>query len=140
MTAVSSNEELSREGLRRWSEGDLEGTFATMDPGIEWHLAFELPDLPAGKLVYTGFDEVRQVWDAFRSVWDTITVEIEEVLHDEDGMLVARANFAGKASGSGIELERTVYYVLDISEARLLTRIRPFDSLDQAWEAAGLDG
>jgi ketosteroid isomerase-like protein len=128
----SSSSEVVRKGLRLWSEGDLEGSIATMRPDVEWHLYFELPDLPTGKRVYRGHDEVRQVWEAFRSVWDEITVELEEFLEEEeDGRLLARARFRGRGGASGIEIDRPVFYVFDIDDKDLLTRLRPFDSEEQ---------
>jgi ketosteroid isomerase-like protein len=134
----STNAEIAANGLRMFSEADLEGALAIMHEDVEWHLAFPIPDLPAGKTVYVGHDEVRQVWEAFRGAWETLTVEIEEVLHDEGERLVFRARFRGRGQGSGIEVDRVIFYVFDIRDEKLL-RTRPFDTLEQAWAAAGLE-
>jgi ketosteroid isomerase-like protein len=135
---VSENAEVAETALRRWSEGDLEGTLATLHEDVEWHIAFEIPDLPTGKTVYVGHDEVQQVWDAFRSVWETITLEIEEVLHDEGDQFVYRARFHGKGGASGIEIDRIIYYVLEIEDGKL-RRTRPFETREEAFEAAGIE-
>ena len=39
-----------------------------------------LPDLPMDKTIYRGPDEVRSLWAAFSSVWDELTVSVEEVV------------------------------------------------------------
>lgn len=134
---MSSNADLARSAFEAWSRGDIEGTLATMDPGVEWHLAFQLPDLPPDKTVYRGHDEVRELWNGFRAVWNELTLSLEEVLHDEDDVLLIRARFHGRGSGSGVEVERVLYYVLEIVDSELV-RIRPFDELADARSAAGM--
>jgi ketosteroid isomerase-like protein len=132
-----SNEETVREALIRWSEGDLDGALATMRPDVEWHLAFQLPDLPHGKEIYRGHDEVRMIWDAFRSAWEEITLELEEAIHSEDEMLIACTRFHARGGASGVELDREVFYVFEF-EAGQLARLRPFETEDEARAAVGL--
>jgi ketosteroid isomerase-like protein len=131
------NADVARRALRLWSEGDLEGTLETMRPDVEWHLAFAIPDLPTGKRVYRGHDEVRQVWNAFRSVWSQITIKIDEVIHDADDLLVLRARFNARGGASGIEIERTIFYVMRMKEG-LLAELRPYEGVEEARQAAGL--
>lgn len=131
------NADVARRALRLWSEGDLEGTLETMQPDVEWHLAFAIPDLPTGKSVYRGHDEVRQVWNAFRSAWSQITIEIDEVIHDADDLLVLRVRFNARGGASGIEIERTIFYVMGMKEG-LLAELRPYEGAQEARRAAGL--
>jgi ketosteroid isomerase-like protein len=133
-----SNAEIARESLAMWSSGDLEGTLATISPQIEWYAVFELPDLPPGKDVYRGRDEVRGLWKAFRSVWDEITIELDEVLHDADKVLVAEAHFHARGGASGIELDRRIFYVFEL-DGELLRRLRQFETADEALGAAGVN-
>ena len=51
---------------------------------------------------------------------------------------MARVRFRGRGAESGVEVDRTLYYVLELRDG-LLTRIRPFDELGAAREAAGLE-
>ena len=134
---TSENEATARSALAAFSRGDLDACLATLAPDVEWHIAFRIPDLPPDVTVLHGHDSVRELWKAFRSAWDELTVEIEEVLHDADDVLVARARFHGRGAGSGIEIDRMMFYVLDLDEG-LLTTIRPFDDLEEARRAAGL--
>jgi ketosteroid isomerase-like protein len=91
------------------------------------------------KTVYHGRDEVRQVWAAFRSAWDELTLSLEEVVDARDDLVVIRARFAGRGSGSGIEVDRTLFYVFEIAAGKL-KRLRPFDSEAQALAAAAPEG
>jgi len=139
MAEERSNADVARDALRRWSEGDLDGTLETMSPDIEWHMAFALPDLPAEKKIYHGHDEVRTLWHAFRSVWDEITLEIEEVIYDDGSLLVLSARFHAHGTTSGIDLDQDIFYVMELGEDQLLHRLRPFETAQDARAAVGLD-
>ena len=110
-----------------------------MAPDVEWHLAFRLPDLPLNKSVFRGHDEVRQVWAAFRSAWSELTVTLEEVVETREDLVVVRARFVGRGSASGIEVDRTVFYIFEISAGKL-RRLRPFDTEADALAAASSGG
>jgi ketosteroid isomerase-like protein len=135
---VSENLEVSRRGFEAFSLGDLDACLALMDPEIEWHLAFQLPDLPPDRKVFHGYDEVRELLDAFRSVWDELCVDLEEVLHDADDTLIERVRFQGRGAGSGVEVDRIVFYVQELRDGKLL-RQRPFDAETEAFAAAGVE-
>ena len=135
-TAVAEeNIALIRRGLDAFSRGDFDAGVVDMDPEVEWHVAFRLPDLPPDKTIYRGPDEVRRLWAAFTSVWEQLTVTLEEVIEARDDVVVVRARFAGQGSGSGIEVDRTVFYVFEIVAGRL-KRLRPFDTEAEAVVAA----
>jgi ketosteroid isomerase-like protein len=136
---MSENLEATRRGFAAFSRRDFDASLAEVDPDVEWHLAFRLPDLPADKRVYRGHDEVRSLWTHLLEVWDSLTLEVEEVLHDADDLLIVRSRFRGRGRGSGVEVDRTVFYVLNLREGRLL-RVVPCESESEAREAAGLDG
>ncbi len=129
--------DVARRGLEAFSRGALEDSLATLDPDVEWHISFRLPDLPPDLKVVRGHEQVREVWDAFRGGWERLTVDLEEILHDEGDVVLLRARFHGLGASSGIEVDRTLYYVLRVSDG-LLTLIRPFDDHDEARRAAGL--
>ncbi|HZG48457.1 MAG TPA: nuclear transport factor 2 family protein [Thermoleophilaceae bacterium] len=134
-TVAGENIALIQRGLDAFSRGDFDAGVADMDPEIEWHVAFRLPDMPPEKTIYRGPDEVRRLWAAFTSVWEQLTVTLEEVVEARDDVVVVRARFAGQGSGSGIEVDRTVFYVFEIV-AEKLKRLRPFDTEAEAVLAA----
>ena len=136
--AVDRNVETMRRGLEAFSRADWDEALALTHPEVEWHLTFRLPDLPPDKLVYRGHEEVREVWQAFASVWESLTIEIEEIVSADIGRVVARARFHGRGAGSGADADRTVFYLFEL-EDDLLRSIRPFETEAEAMDAAGLD-
>ena len=131
--------ELARRGFAAFSSGDWDAALETMHPEVEWHAAFALPDLPPGKTVFRGREEVRELWAAFSSIWETITIEMEMIeavtSEDDRAVLVTRSRFWGQGGASGAQVDRVFHYVLEI-EDDLLRRIRPFDTEDEALTAA----
>lgn len=125
-------------GFEAFSRGDWEACLAEVHPEIEWHVAFRLPDLPPGKEIWFGHDEVKELFEAFKAVWDELTVEVEEILYDADDLLISRVRFRGRGGGSGIEVDRRLFYLQQIREGKLLRQI-PFESGEAAFAAAGLD-
>ena len=85
-------------GLDAFSRGDFDAGVEDMQPDVEWHVSFRLPDLPLDKAVYEGHDEVRRLWAAFRSGWAELTVTLEEVVDArEDSVVVRPGSSAGGA-------------------------------------------
>ena len=109
-----------------------------MDPEIEWHITFQMPDVPPGKTVFHGHEEVRELQRAFRSVWDDLVIDWQEVEAEERDTLVVRVKFRARGGGSGFEVDRTIHYVLKL-ENELLVMIRPFDTKAEALREAGID-
>jgi ketosteroid isomerase-like protein len=138
-TAAEENIAFIHRGLDAFSRGDFEVGAALMQPDVEWHVSFRLPDLPMGKTVYRGPDEVMQLWAAFRSVWDELSVTLEEVVEAHGDVAVVRARFVGRGSASGVEVDRTLFYVFEIAAGKL-KRLRPFDTEAEALTAAGSEG
>ncbi len=122
--------------MAAWSRRDYDAALALMDPEIEWHMVFPLPDLPPERRVVRGRDAVRKVWETLDEAWESITLEIEEVLYDEDEQLVLRVKFRGRGRGSGAEVERTTFYAMSLRDG-LLTKTQPFESAGQAMAAVG---
>jgi ketosteroid isomerase-like protein len=135
--SAQENIALVYRGLDAFSRGDFDAGVKDMQPDIEWHLSFRLPDLPLDKPVYHGQDEVRRLWAAFRSGWAKLTVTLEEVVDAREDFVVVRTRFVGRGGASGIEVDRTVFYLFEIAAGKL-KRLRPFDTRRKALEAAGL--
>ena len=135
---MSENVDTMTRGFAAFSRGDWDATFAEIDPEIEWHLTFQLPDLPPGKTVFRGFDEVRVLFDNLAAFWEELTLEVLEVVHESEDQLIVKARFAGRGGEAGIEVDRVLYYVMELRDG-LLRRLRPFDSGDEAFEAAGVE-
>ncbi len=132
----SANLRSALAGFDAFSRGDLERSLQTLHPEIEWHLLIRLPDLPFDKEVYRGRDEVRIVWESFRSTWEELTLDLEEILWEGDDTIVARARFIGRGEGSGVSVDRVVYYVIRMRD-ELLAMLKGFDKPAEALAFAG---
>jgi ketosteroid isomerase-like protein len=130
-TAAEHNIALIHQGFDAFSRGDLDTAVENMEPDVEWHMAFRMPDLPFDKTVYRGRDEVRQLWAALRGVWEQLTLTLEEVLDARDHVVIVRARFDGRAAASGIEVNRTLFYVFELPAGKL-KRLRPFETEAEA--------
>jgi ketosteroid isomerase-like protein len=130
---------MMRRGLDAFSRGAFDEAVAELHPEIEWHVAFRLPDLPDQRDVCHGLDEVRALWEAFTAAWETLTVELEELLYVDEERLVARTRFRGRGSKSGIEVDRVIYYSYRYRDG-LLAYTRGFDDEESARRDAGLPG
>ena len=132
------NEEVLREGFTAFSEGRFEDCLKTLDPEIEWHIAFRLPDLPLDSTVAHGHDEVMDIWRRFASVWDRLVFDPQEILYDRGEKTIVRIHLQAIGSSSGVELDSTLYYAMTIRNG-LLCRLRGFNSPEEAAEDLGVD-
>ena len=135
MSATERNVQLLLHGLDAFSRGDLSESLESMHPDVEWHVAFRLPDLPLPKDVYRGREEVEALWRQFRSAWDELTVQVEEIRYVDEERVIARARFRGRGIGSGVEVDRVVFYAFRLRDD-LLVYCRTFD--DEALARADL--
>jgi ketosteroid isomerase-like protein len=134
---AEANIESMRRGFAAFSRHDWDACLAEIHPEIEWHLTFQLPDLPPDKKVFRGHDEVRMLFENLSGVWEELTLELLEVLHETDDGQILKVRFAGTGGGSGIEVDRTLFYVHDVRDG-LLVRQRPYDTEQEAFDAAGV--
>ena len=139
MSAEERNVQLLRDGLDAFSRGALSESLDSMHPDVEWHVAFRLPDLPLPKDVYRGREEVEVLWTQFRSAWDELTVGIEEILYVDEERVLARARFHGRGKGSGVEVDRLVFYAFRIEDEQLIY-CHAFDDEASARRDLGLTG
>lgn len=137
MSLEERNVQLLLDGLDAFSRGDFDEALEAMHPDVEWHVAFRLPDLPLPKEVYRGRDEIEMLWRQFRAAWDELTVRVEEVLYVDEERVVARARFRGRGGGSGVEVDRVVFYAFRVRD-ELLAYCRAFDDEHSARADLGI--
>lgn len=125
-------------GFADFSRRDWDACLGGMHPDIEWHITFPLPDLPPEKTVFHGHDEVRTLFENLAAAWESLTLELLDVLHEHDGGHILRVRFAGRGAGSGVEVDQVLFYVQDIKDT-LLVRQRSFDTEEAAFAAAGVE-
>ena len=88
--------------------------------------------------VYKGHDGVRQFFRQWVEWWDHYHVDLEELIYvDGDAVVVAVGHQTGRATMSGVEVERPIAFVVTFYLAQA-THIQAFWNPAQALEAVGL--
>jgi ketosteroid isomerase-like protein len=139
MSERERNLAMLERGLNAFSRRAYDEAMADVHPEIEWYVTFQMPDRPFAKDVYRGRDEVGGLWGAFASVWDELTIALEEILYADDERIVARARFRGRGAGSGVEVDRVVFYSYRMRDG-MLAYSRAFDDAASARRDLGLGG
>jgi ketosteroid isomerase-like protein len=137
---VSETERLierARLSIAAFSAGDFDAAEAYIDPEIEWHVAFRLPDLPAGREVCRGPEEVRELWQVFTSVWGELALEIEEFVHADAEKQLLRVRFVGRGAVSGVEVDRVLFLAYRFRDGKLAYS-RSWEDEDEARHDLGL--
>ena len=125
----NENVEIVRRSLERWNEGDLEGFIATVDPEIEWRTSGLYPGIDPA---YHGHEGFRKFWRDFHEIWETLSMEMRDVLAEGD-----RVAFSFHFDAIGRDGVRTGRDQASVGSLRdgLLYRIENYGSWDEAVEA-----
>ena len=70
------NIEVGRELIDAVNRRDLDAFLTLLRPDVEWDDREAWPGIQG---VYTGPDGVRDWWERFLEVWESVSVEIEEI-------------------------------------------------------------
>ena len=125
----SENVEIVRRSLERWNDGDLEGFILKVDPEIEWLTSAVYPGVDP---VYYGHEGFRKFWRDFHEMWQTLTMELRDVVAVGDRVAFA---FHFDATGrDGVRAGRDQASVGTIRNG-LLFRIENYATWDEALEA-----
>jgi ketosteroid isomerase-like protein len=125
----SQNVEIVRRSLERWSDGDLEGFLEYMSPELEWRTSGLYPGLEP---VYRGHDGFRRFWRDFYEIWETISMEMRDVIAADDR--VAFSFLFDATARGGLRTGRDQACVGTIHDG-LLVRIENYATWEEALEA-----
>ena len=125
----AENVEVVRRSIERWSEGDLEGFIEGVDPEIEWRTSGLYPGIEP---VYYGHEGFRRFWRDFHEIWQSLSMEIREVVAVGD-----RVAFSFHFDATGHEGVRAGRDQASVATLRngLLHRIQNYGTWDEALEA-----
>ena len=123
------NVEIVRRSLGRWSDGDLEGFLEDMSPQLEWRTSGLYPGLDP---VYHGHEGFRRFWRDFHDMWETLSMEMHEVVAVGDCVAFS-FHFDATARG-GLRTGRDQACLGTIRDG-LLVRIENYATWDEALKA-----
>jgi ketosteroid isomerase-like protein len=128
-----SQAEIVRRGYERFGAGDLEGFLEYVHPEIDWNTSGLFPGM---RDHYAGYEGVAEFFRTFTEVWESVTVELLQLIELDEGILV-RARFFARGR-EGIEVDREFGQHLQLEDGRL-RRIRSWGEWPDALRALGLD-
>lgn len=117
-----------------WNRDDFDAVEQEFHPQIEWRSAGIFPGLERDA---DGLEGVRAWWRALKEPWESFTIEIRRHWETDDA-LVTWVAFDAIGRGSGVEVNLEFAHVFEFEDG-LVRRYRSFRSLEEAFEAAGID-
>jgi ketosteroid isomerase-like protein len=125
----SENVEIVRRSLELWSDGDLEGFIAEVDPELEWRTSGIYPGVDP---VYYGHEGFRKFWRDFHEIWQTLSMELREV-----AVAGERVAFSFRFDATGRDGVRTGRDQASVATLRngLLLRIQNYGTWEEALDA-----
>lgn len=119
-----------------WNRRDWDGAVEHISEDVIWRGVGGGPDL---ETTYEGHAGMRRFFSAYIEPWERISIELEEVLHERDDLVLCAVRI--RAVGrDGIEVERRFLQLYRFDERRLVREFGAFgeEEEDEARRAAGL--
>jgi ketosteroid isomerase-like protein len=114
-----------------FQRGDVGALRGAAHPDIVIVQPSELPD----SKTYLGHEGVKEAVEDWPTQWDEFRFEVLETIEVSDSRIVSVTRHHGRGAASGIEVEATIGYVLEIADGKF-ARVEMFASREQALEAA----
>ena len=118
------------------NRADFDGFVSAMHPDVVWEVNAEgFPGLPG---TYHGREGVRRWLETTFEPWESVRLEIEEILEPSDDCLVGCTLMITRGHESGAETRLLMWHVLFFTDGLLSRRIGPYWAKDAALDAVGL--
>ena len=98
---------------------DLDAFLGLLRPDVEWD---DREGWPGIQGVYAGPDGVRDWWDRFMEVWESVAVELEDLTEGPNGSVVMQVSGAFRGESSGVPTEIRAWEVLWIADGLVARR------------------
>jgi ketosteroid isomerase-like protein len=85
-------------GYEAFNRDDPSAVIANATPDAEWGATGAFPSVAT---LYRGPQAIREWMKAIRSEWEEFEVGVDEVLHEEGGLIVVAERLRGRGRGSG---------------------------------------
>jgi ketosteroid isomerase-like protein len=112
MLTPQQKAEVARGGLERWIAGDREAAISTFVDEIEVFVPADLGN--AGR--YKGVDEFRSWFQEWDEVWENFEMELGAVEPVGRSHVVALMHSKGTGTASGVEVENSLGWVLEVTD------------------------
>jgi ketosteroid isomerase-like protein len=114
MSEPRSNEELLQAGIDAYNRRDFAGMVAFFDPSIELHVS-EGQGNPG---TWHGIDGFREMVEGWRDAFAQDSSTMVRSWMPNDTHLIAEMRQTAVGSGSGVPVEMTNYYLLEVRDGR----------------------
>ena len=107
---------LVRRGLELWNGGDWDAAIAELDPEVEW----VTDEVVAGlgfERTYSGREGVRRFWHAWVEMWESMKVDVEDLI-DRGDDVIALVHFRARAR-AGLEVDQPVAFRFILREGKV---------------------
>jgi ketosteroid isomerase-like protein len=88
------------------------------------------------KGIYTGKDQVRELWTSFLEAWDTMRWDPEEIIDVDESRVIAINHVRMRGRGSGVEVDAVGAQLWTIRDGKVRS-VKLYQSKADALEAAG---
>jgi ketosteroid isomerase-like protein len=114
-----------------WNRGDWDEALKDAAPDVEWDASTNSGEWRG---VHRGHDQVRQLWRSFLEPWESLRIEIDEVIDAGDHVVTCQT---GHLRGrDGIEVTTRTSWVWTFRDG-VVTHVEAFNERE-ALDAAGL--
>ena len=126
------NVEIVRAAIDAWSRGDWDTAFENAAPDLEFDNTRNLGEWRA---VRTTPAQVRRDWETFTELWESVSIEVEDVI--EVGDQVVSRHTTTLRGRDGVEVTAHVQYLWRLRDG-LITHVASYREWEEALEAAEL--
>jgi ketosteroid isomerase-like protein len=134
MPEVRSPSEIARAGYDAWNTGDVETFLEYVHPDLLWVTAGAFPGLRPS---YSGHDGFREFWATFMEPWDSLEIEIEEMVELDEQTLLMQVRFHARGRDE-IEVELRITNHLVMRDDKLW-RFRGYMEWEEALADLGIE-
>jgi ketosteroid isomerase-like protein len=129
------NVQILRDSFAAWNRGDLAAWLEYVGPDFEYRTAQLFPGIEPA---YRGREGMTRFWRTIRDPWETITLELDEVLDLGDRVLELHTFYA-KGKESGVEVTQRYANLLSFTDGLVTKMVGYGDDWAAARAAAGLE-
>jgi ketosteroid isomerase-like protein len=130
----TQNVDVGRDLVEAVNRRDLDAFLALVRPDVEWD---DSEGWPGIRGIYRGPDGVRDWWDRFLEVWESVDVVVEEAREGPDGQVLLQVSGKFRGGASGVQTDVRAWELLWVVDGKVARRQLSW-TREEAVAAAGL--